>query len=421
MSAAAPIGGSVDDWLDWQLALHDTEIELGLDRVAAVARTLEVLPPPGRSVVVAGTNGKGSCVALIESLLSHHGRVGSYTSPHLWRYNERIRIDGAPVADTDLCAAFAAVEAARGGVALTFFEFGTLAALWLFARAALDFLVLEVGLGGRLDAVNVVDGDVALVTNIGLDHVAWLGDDREQIGFEKAGIFRAGRPAVCADRDMPASIAERAATQGTPLAVIGRDFDLQAQDDRWCWRDGDAALDIPAQAGVLVENLAAALSVVRRLGAAVRGEHVIAAARVQAALPGRRERVVDGDVAIIYDVGHNAEAIAVLVDDLARQPVPGRTHVVLGMLADKPVEAAGGRLRDLADALYIAGLDTVTDRGLPAAALAKRLASDAPCHPDPATALAAARAVGAAGDRIVVCGSFFTVANARRQTLSCRT
>jgi len=414
VTAAAPLAGSLDDWLAWQLTLHNTPMDLGLERVAAVARKLDLLPLRSRAVIVAGTNGKGSCVALIESLLGESGRVGSYTSPHLWRYNERVRIDGSCVDDHALCQAFAAIESARDGISLTYFEYGTLAALWLFARAEVDFAVLEVGLGGRLDAVNIVDADVALITHIGLDHIDWLGSDRECIGREKAGVMRAGQRVLCADRAPPASIAEHARSIGAPLATIGNEFDIQRHGDHWCWRYGGDRLTIDYHRAVVPENLAAALCVVRELQGLPTVADVMRACEAQTRLPGRREQV-DGGIPIIYDVGHNVEAITVLIDDLARHPVSGRTHVVLGMLADKPVEAVGARLAGMADRLYLAGLDELGPRGLVAEALAARLESDAPRYSHPRMALDAACAASHHGDRIVVCGSFLTVAHARNK------
>ncbi len=410
----APYGGSVDDWLAWQQALNEREIELGLDRVAAVAQALDLLPLPGRAVIIAGTNGKGSCAVLIAELAADAGRIGVYTSPHLWRYNERIRIDGTYVDDAALCQAFEAVEAARGDVALTYFEYGTLAALWLFKRARVAVAVLEVGLGGRLDAVNIVAADVALITHIGLDHTDWLGADREAIGAEKAGVLRAGQAAFCADRAMPGSVAAQAVAVGAELAVIGRDFDITEEDDCWRWQYGKHELMLAAQPAVLPDNLAAALCVAYALDLCPDSDDAVRACSAQARLPGRRERI-DGAVPIIYDVGHNAEAGAALVADLMRQPVVGRTHIVLAMLADKPVEAMGALLREVADVFYPAGLERVSPRGLPAAALAGRLHHDGPRYADPAAALAAARRAARPGDRIVVCGSFFTVAQTRGQ------
>ncbi|MGB7757374.1 MAG: bifunctional tetrahydrofolate synthase/dihydrofolate synthase [Salinisphaera sp.] len=404
---------TLSQWLDYQLAIHPSEIELGLDRVRAVAARLDLLPPSHTTITVAGTNGKGSGVALLSGLIGPRARVGAYTSPHLWRYNERVVIDDEPVADKELVAAFEAIEAARGAVSLTFFEFGTLAALLIFKRMMVDVAVLEVGLGGRLDAVNIVDADVALITQIGLDHTEWLGDTREAIGGEKAGIMRRGRPVFCGDRHPPASIATAAADCGADLACLGDDFELTVGPQDWSWVDGSTRLDIEPHAAVHPDNLALAIAAAGAAGYAPTGADIQRACMRQALLPGRRE-VIDAPIPIIYDVGHNDDAVALLAQSLQRRPVSGRTHVVLGMLADKPVEAVGRRLMPLTDVLYPAGLDGMSPRGLTGEALAARLGHVGCIHASPRAALAAARQAAEPEDRIVVCGSFFTVAQARR-------
>lgn len=413
MSTAAIAPRTLEQWLAWQQTLHATEMELGLDRVRAVAQRLGCLSPVGRHVVIAGTNGKGSCAALLASLLGEQGRVGVYTSPHLWRYNERIRVDGVEAGDAELCAAFQSIDDARGDISLTYFEFATLAALLIFQRARVDYSVLEVGLGGRLDAVNIVDADVALITNIGLDHVDWLGPDRESIAQEKAGIMRTDRPVVCADRDMPVGIRTAADQIGASLMTIGTDFDLVSGDGQWHYRGLRDGLEVPIFEGVLRVNLAAALAVHESLlGRAPAGDAVARACDAQRHLIGRREWLDDAP-AILYDVGHNAEAIAVLVDELLAKPCVGRTHVVLGVLADKPVEAIVARLAELSPTLLFAGLDGLSARGLSASALAARSALAGACFADPRSAFEHALASAAAIDRIVVCGSFLTVAEAR--------
>ncbi|HHB12804.1 MAG TPA: bifunctional tetrahydrofolate synthase/dihydrofolate synthase, partial [Chromatiales bacterium] len=230
---------TLEEWLRWQERLHPRAIDLGLERVASVWRRLDA-PLEGITVVtVAGTNGKGSTIALLEAILEQAGiSTGSYTSPHLVRYNERIRLDGEPVADETLLEAFDAVDRARGERLLTYFEFGTLAALWILSRQRVEVALLEVGLGGRLDAVNILDADLAMITSIDLDHQAWLGDDREVIGREKAGIFRPGRPAVFSAPDMPASVGEVAAALGTPLHRHGVHFHLAERGEGWSWWSG---------------------------------------------------------------------------------------------------------------------------------------------------------------------------------------
>lgn len=407
------VPSTLEQWLDYQLSLHDREIELGLGRVRRVAERLALLAPSHRTVTVAGTNGKGSTVALIGGLLGQRARVGAYTSPHLWRYNERVTVDGVPAKDSELVAAFEAIEQARGDIPLTFFEFGTLAALWVFSRVGVDVAVLEVGLGGRLDAVNIIDADVAVITRIGLDHTDWLGETREAIGAEKAGVMRRDQPVFCSDRQAPASIAAAAAACGARLHSIGSDFELSVVNDHWQWTSvDDRALNCVPRVEVHPDNLAVAIAAVAALGWDIQAADVERACYSQSKLPGRRE-VIDGPIPIIYDVGHNEDAVALLVDELGRRTVVGRTHVVIGMLADKPVEAVGQRLAQIADRFFPAGLDKATPRGLSADALAGRLGHVGPTFDDPAAALSEARRVAARGDRIVVCGSFFTVAQAR--------
>lgn len=415
MTALAASQTRLDDWLDWLLAQHSQEIQLGLERVRTVAEALALLPVTVPSVIVAGTNGKGSTATLVAGLAGASGRVGLYTSPHLWRYNERITINGEPVSDGEIVDAFEAIEAARADVSLTYFEFGTLAALWIFAQRSVDYIVLEVGLGGRLDAANIVDADVALITQIGLDHCDWLGSDRESIGHEKAGVLRRDQRAFCADRNQPASIAAQAARVGADLALIGADFDIDNTGDDWLYRRGDQLrLKLAPHGAVIPENLALAMAGVQALGLTLDATRVTNACAAHARLAGRRE-VVDGPVPIIYDVGHNVDAVNALMTTLARQPVTGRTHIVIGMLADKPVAAVGDVLATIADYFYPVGLAGINARGLDAASMAERLGQPASnAFDNPQAGLQAARDAAAPGDRIVVCGSFFTVAQARR-------
>lgn len=413
--AAAPVGGTLDDWLDWQNNLHTRDIALGLDRIKAVAQRLGVLQLDTCCVIVAGTNGKGSCVRLLESFLRDRGRrVGAYTSPHLWRYNERVRIDATEADDTALCTAFAAVEAARDEVPLTYFEYGTLAALWLFREAELDYVLLEVGLGGRLDAVNIIDADVALITNIGLDHVALLGDTREAVGSEKAGVMRTGQPVVCTDRDVPQSVTEHARSLGASLYCLGQAHDIDAGSWRgWSGREVVWPASLPP--AIQPDNLAGVLAVLSLLEEPPSADAVQRACERQSSLHGRCEVVANGDVPIIYDVGHNAEAVEPLVQYLRAHAASGKTHVVIGMLADKPVEQVTSRLAPQADVFYTADLSTLSPRGADDATLARRIGHGARPAGRPDAALASVQARAERGDRIVVCGSFFMIGNARKQ------
>lgn len=406
------------EWLAWQETLHPVAIDLGLERVAAVARDLDLLRPSCPVITVAGTNGKGSSVALLGAILAAAGyRVGVYSSPHLLRYNERIRIAGEMATDGDLCRAFAQVDEARGERSLTYFEFGTLAAMWLFAEAGLDALVLEVGLGGRLDAVNILDADVALVTAIDLDHSAWLGTDRDSIGREKAGIFRPGRPAVCGDPAPPASVP--ATAQALGAIWYGRDgaFGYRRGVADWHWQGQDReypGLPLPALAGEhQLDNAAAVIQALVCLEARLPvARAALERGLREVALPGRFQ-CLPGAVERVLDVAHNPQGGRALAGTLAARPVAGYTHLVLAMLADKDVAAFAAPLAAQVDHWYLAGLDV--PRGLDAGALQARLEGLVPASrpvlaADVADAYRSAMARARPGDRVVVCGSFHTVA-----------
>lgn len=284
---------TLDDWLGWQETLHPKAIDLRLERVRTVLQRLQPEPPAYTVITVGGTNGKGSCVAMLDSILRAAGYpVGAYSSPHLLRYNERIRINGVEADDAAICRAFARIDAVRSEISLTYFEFGTLAALELFREAGVDVAVLEVGLGGRLDAVNVLDADAALVVSIGIDHVDWLGADRDSIGYEKAGIYRAGRPAICADPDPPPRLLDFAQSLGASLRRVGRDYHFSQQENSWRWQSDTAQfndLPLPALAGVhQIGNAAAALAILDSLrDRLLVTAEAIRAGLTQTQLPGR--------------------------------------------------------------------------------------------------------------------------------------
>ncbi|HZF25450.1 MAG TPA: bifunctional tetrahydrofolate synthase/dihydrofolate synthase [Steroidobacteraceae bacterium] len=407
---------TLEDWLRWQETLHPSTIDLGLERVKQVAVDLGLAPFQCPVVTVGGTNGKGSCVALLEAMLTAGGyRVGTFTSPHLVQYNERIRIAGRLATDEELMESFARIEAVRGERSLTFFEFNTLAALLLFEGSSLDAVLLEVGLGGRLDAVNIVDADVALLTSVALDHCEWLGNTVEEIGREKAGIFRAGRPAALGNAVMPRSVFAAAHELGTPLRIPGVDFSFRTQDERWEWADRETQfrdLPLPALAGrQQPANAAAAIAVLQDLrdrlpldrGAIARGLREVR-------LRGRFE-VLGGDPEWILDVAHNAEAAAALADNLRARAPSGRTLAVVGILKDKDAPALIAPLLPLVDHWIAAS--TTGPRGQSAAELRKRCAPRLDRHCSEAASVAegceSARAEAQAGDRIVVYGSFQTV------------
>jgi len=416
---------SLKDWLAWQEGLHPTAIDLGLERVRTVWRTMGARAPAPVVITVAGTNGKGSSVALLEAMLTAGGHhVGSYTSPHLFRYNERVRVRGVEVADSDLCAAFERVDRARGEVTLTYFEFGTLAAFDLFSRADLDVAILEVGLGGRLDAVNIVDADVALITAIDIDHSTWLGDTRDSIAREKAGILRTGRPAVVSDPHPPRTMVEHAAALGAPLHRLGVEYTYQVDADRtpagdssWSWQAGSncrVSLPPPALVGRhQFQNAAGALMVMDLLRERLPATEVQIRNGLQAARLGGRFEVKAGEVTTVLDVAHNPDGARVLAGALAEQGAFSHTVAVWGMLADKDLRATVQPLAQAVDGWYVAAPAATRAASTQAMAVALHQAGvRVPIHtyPDPAAAYVAARRAVARGDRIVVFGSFYTVA-----------
>ena len=403
-------------WLAWQETVHPVEMDLGLSRTRLVHEALGGGgPPPFPVVTVAGTNGKGSTVAFAQALLTAAGsRTGTYTSPHLVAYNERIRVDGEPVPDAAIMTAFDRIDRARGGVTLTYFEFGTLAAIDVFRAAGVDAAVLEVGIGGRLDAVNVFDADAAVVTPVDIDHVHWLGPDRESIGREKAGIFRPGRPAVIADRDPPASLVAEAERIGARCLCLGRDFDAVPGGGGWRWQGPEGGIDElpapPLTGRFQLDNAAAALMALDAIGrlpepAAVR--RGIAGTRLAG-----RFQVLPGEVPVVLDIAHNPHAARSLAATLRSSRTPGREIAVAGLLEDKDAAGVVDATADVFDRWYVA--QPAGERGGSAEALARtvrgrvRGATVEVCGNVP-SALRRARAAVRPGDRIVVFGSCYTV------------
>ncbi len=408
------------DWLAYLETLHPKAIAMGLERVAAVHARMDVaLACP--VVTVTGTNGKGSTCAMLESVMRCAGhRTGLYTSPHLMRYNERVKIAGEALADDALVVAFNAVEDARADVPLTYFEYGTLAALWAFARAGLDVAILEVGLGGRLDAVNVVDADVAVVTSIDFDHMDYLGPTREDIAYEKAGIFRSGCPVVCAEPDPPSALSAHAKAIGAPIVQFGRDYGFVAEDRQWqYWGPAGRryALPFPALRGTYqLANAATVMAVLDLLRDRLHVETgAIRDGLIAVDLPGRFQ-VLPGRPVIVLDVAHNPHAARVLAVTLASMGNFARTVAVFGMLADKDVDGVIAAVKSRVDRWYVATLPG--PRGASAAGIRAGLvgAGIAPLSiwmfDDIASAFAAARVAVSEADRIVVFGSFLTVAAA---------
>lgn len=420
--AATPLS----DWLARLETFSSREIDLGLERVAAVLDRL-ALPAANRIFHVAGTNGKGSSVAMLESLLRRSdARIGCYTSPHILRYNERIRVDGADVSDEQIIASFERVEAARGDAELTYFEFGTLAALVVFADAGMDTLILEVGMGGRLDAVNAVEPTAGLITNIALDHCAWLGDSIEAIAFEKAGIMRPGKAVIFGARDVPPAILEHAGSIDAQLHVAGRDFDWQVNGDTWSWQGSESRLDglaLPALAGRhQVANAAAVLALLEAAG----DVDVLEAGNVSTALRGvrldGRIQEIRNETRWIVDVAHNPAAAEVLGDALRDQAKGGKTIAILGMLDDKDVEGVVNHLQPHVDQWIAVAADS--HRAISADELARRVANatGVACLVGDSLESAIERAEELAGvdDRVLLTGSFYLVGPALNQLYSRR-
>ncbi len=412
---------TLDDWLDRIERLHHRTIDLSLDRVRAVAGDLGIgFDCP--VFTVGGTNGKGSTCAMLESILRAAGyRVGLYTSPHLLRFNERARIAGAAAEDRALIEHFEAVERARGDTSLTYFEFTTLAIMRLFMAGQLDAVVLEVGLGGRFDATNIIDADCAIVTSIDLDHMDYLGPTREHIGYEKAHIYRRGRPAICADPRPPQRLLDVAHEIGADLWRYGRDFDCRGDRLQWAYRGRSvrrASLPYPALRGAhQLLNAAAALAGLEALGDRLPvSQQAVRQGLLNVELAGRFQ-VLPGRPTVILDVAHNPHAAAVLAENLDRMGFHPRTLAVLGMLRDKDVAGVIEKVASRIDRWFLGG--TSGPRGLPGRELAqilreKQPAAVADTFDDIGAAFEAAQCAADADDRIIVFGSFLTVADVMR-------
>ncbi|MDP6437478.1 MAG: folylpolyglutamate synthase/dihydrofolate synthase family protein [Gammaproteobacteria bacterium] len=407
--------GNLADWLAWQETLNPAEIDLGLERMHHLVDVLQIAPPPGAVFTVAGTNGKGSCAAAIEYLLRRGGLCTAlYTSPHLVRYNERICIDGRPATDTEIVQAFERIETVRGDTPLTFFEYGTLAALLIFSARECDAWVLEVGLGGRLDAVNAIDPDFAVITTIGLDHQAWLGDSIAEIAAEKAGIMRAGRPCIYGDVVVPYSVLAKADETGARLLANGKDFDCILVNEDWSWRGQSVdlmQLELPPGAGrEQLRNLGAALAAVEQYDPQLlEDEAALTGLATKSALPGRFQ--IFGDThRWILDVAHNPQAAHALARRLrvtGNEPVT----VIVALQADKDVPGFAHELEPVAQRWITCSTEGY--RGCSSTELAKLLADavDAPVTSaaNVGEAIESARGQTEPGGRILVCGSFMLV------------
>jgi dihydrofolate synthase/folylpolyglutamate synthase len=422
---------SLDAWLNWQASLNPVEIDLGLERIADVLQRLGLSRQfECPLIMVAGTNGKGSVVAMLEAFATAAGvRVCSYTSPHITRYNERIRINGKEIDDASLCESFERIDQARGEEPLTYFEFGTLAAIDLFKRAQPDLVIMEVGLGGRLDAVNIMEPDVSVITSIAIDHTDWLGETREAIAIEKAGILRENKPTICGDAEPPVTLLDIAQQKSVELFRLGESFSVEQypneQEQWWGLRSPFGSiqdLPVPSLKGDFQKgNAATAIMALQVLGSKLE----ISADNIRQGLgatqlKGRFE-ILRQRPLVIADVAHNPHAIASLVTQLQAQPIAGKTYFVMAMLADKPVSEAVKLLLPVADGWYTAGLED-EPRGLSAKEMSSMVKSTLLAHngadvklcPESTVeaAITAAMGIAEAQDRIVILGSFYTVAAA---------
>ena len=412
-----PAGAPLSVWLTWLETLSPAEINLGISRVRLLIDRLQ-LPLPVKTLLIAGTNGKGSCVAMTDALLRAAGlSVGAYTSPHISRYNERIVVNGETVDDCAIISAFEVVETVRDGVELTYFEYGTLAALIVFAEAELDVWVLEVGLGGRLDATNAVDPMAALITNVSLDHCAWLGNDIETIASEKAGVMRAGIPVTYGGSNIPEAIERHSRELGADLLVAGRDFQVDiGTDGIWSWHGPSGDLESLKAPGLLgefqIRNAAAVLAMLDAVGLF----DSIDADLVNRVLPslslaGRSQRLTVDGVEWFFDVAHNPAAASALATTLASCETRNMTFAIVGLLDDKDVDGIIAPLTDSVD--HWIAVPANSERAIPSSELARQISNltARACFvaDSVAGAVEFARHEASESDRILVTGSFFTV------------
>ncbi|WP_415903909.1 bifunctional tetrahydrofolate synthase/dihydrofolate synthase [Neptuniibacter sp. QD48_55] len=406
---------NLSEWLSWMEQCHPSEIELGLGRVSQVAEKLKIDLSASNVVTVAGTNGKGSTISYLNSIYQQAGySVGCYTSPHFIDYNERVKLNSQNSTDQQLCDAFEKIDQARGQIPLTYFEFGTLAALVIFSETKPDLVLLEVGLGGRLDAVNIIDADISAVTTVSIDHVDWLGDNREVIGREKSGIFRAAKPAICGDLNPPKSVAIYADEIGADLHQSGVDFTYEENGELWCWQGKDAqgqskSITDLKQPELPLQNAATAIKIVQHIPLAISDEQIKTGIQ-QAALTGRMQHLEQDNLHYWLDVAHNPEAAELLSDRI--QGLSGDVYLVLGMLADKDCQQVIDTLAPVVKATYLSDINV--PRGQKAAELAELFPNEASVQEFSSVkaAIEAVRIDTNPNDNVIIAGSFFTVSDA---------
>ena len=413
---------SIDKWLHWQESLHFTAIELGLERCRRVANNMGLLNPSYNVISVAGTNGKGSSIIMLDRILRNAGyKIGRYTSPHLLRYNERICINGNEASDTELCESFDRIDRARGDISLTYFEFGTLAALDLFRQHNVQLAILEVGLGGRLDAVNILDADISLITSIDIDHQEWLGNNRESIGREKAGIFRNLAPAICSEPNPPQSLLDCSEALGTPISILGSDYQFNLINDTWSWSTKDTRIERLPRPMKYCDFQIQNASGVLMLLAKIQDEYPVSTENIKQGLSSFRLKgrfqIIPGAIPKILDVAHNRESIKALVNNLKMIPCYGKTHIILGMLKDKDHQRVIKELIEITDTWHFVSISQ--DRGIEAKILTSELKAlgrleNISEYSNVEEALDKIHKLSMPDDRIIITGSFYTVGAAIR-------
>jgi len=413
---------SIDKWLHWQESLHFTAIELGLERCRRVANNMGLLNPSYNVISVAGTNGKGSSIIMLDRILRNAGyKIGRYTSPHLLRYNERICINGIEATDTELCESFDRIDRARGNISLTYFEFGTLAALDLFRQHSVQLAILEVGLGGRLDAVNILDADISLITSIDIDHQEWLGNNRESIGREKAGIFRNLAPAICSEPNPPQSLLDCSEALGTPISILGSDYQFNLINDTWSWSTKDTRIERLPRPMKYCDFQIQNASGVLMLLAKIQDEYPVSTENIKQGLSSfrleGRFQIIPGAIPKILDVAHNRESIKALVNSLKVIPCYGKTHIILGMLKDKDHQRVIKELIEITDTWHFVSISQ--DRGIEAKILTSKLKAlgrleNISEYSNVEEALDKIHKLSMPDDRIIITGSFYTVGAAIR-------